>query len=103
MIFAVRSNRDNASSPEVAPQRFAVIPFVQAQALGLTFALPDSDTLKCGKDSALIMPIGFAESEVERMPMRFDYEVPFEPENAVFAGVADLGRRPFFDLMTLAS
>ena len=49
------------------------------------------------------MPIGFGDGEVERMPMRLDEEVAFEPANAVFAGVADLGRSPFFDLMTLAS
>jgi hypothetical protein len=49
------------------------------------------------------MPIGFGDGEVERMPMRFDEEVAFEAANAVFAGVADLRRGPFFDLMTLAS
>lgn len=49
------------------------------------------------------MPIGFGDGEVERMPMRLDEEVTFEPANAVFTGVADLGRSPFFDLMTLAS
>ena len=49
------------------------------------------------------MPIGFSEGEVKRMPMRLDEEVAFEAENSVFAGVTDLGRGPFFDLMTLAS
>ena len=49
------------------------------------------------------MPIGFGEGEVERMPMRLDEEVAFEPDNSMFAGVADLRRGPFFDLMTLAS
>ena len=49
------------------------------------------------------MPVCSREGEVERMPMRFDEEVAFEAENAVFAGVADLRRGPFFDLMTLAS
>ena len=49
------------------------------------------------------MPIGFGNGEVERMPMRLDEQVAFEPAHAVFAGVADLRRGPFFDLMTLAS
>ena len=49
------------------------------------------------------MPIGFGDGEVERMPMRLDEEVAFEPDNSMFAGVADLRRGPFFDLITLAS
>ena len=49
------------------------------------------------------MPIGFGKGEVERMPMRLDEEVAFEPANMVFAGVADLRGGPFFDLITLAS
>lgn len=49
------------------------------------------------------MPIGFGEGEVERMPMRLKEEVAVEPANTVFARVADLGRSPFFDLITLAS
>lgn len=49
------------------------------------------------------MPVGFCDGEVERMPMRLDEEVAFEAANMVFAGVADLGRSPFFDLTTLAS
>ena len=49
------------------------------------------------------MPVGFGDSEVERMSMRLDAEVAFEPANVVFAGVSDLGRSPFFDLIPLAS
>lgn len=49
------------------------------------------------------MPVGFGDGEVERMPRRLDEEMAFEPANAVFAGVADLARSPFFDLITLAS
>jgi len=49
------------------------------------------------------MPVSFRDGEVERMPMRLDEEVAFERANAVFAGVADLRRGLFFDLMTLAS
>jgi len=49
------------------------------------------------------MPIGFGDGEVERMPMRLDEKMAFEPDNAVFAGVADLRGGPFFDLRTLAS
>lgn len=103
MIFPVRSNRDNATSAQRTAQRFAVIAFVHPQALGFPFALADADALEGGQEGALVMPIGFGDGEVERMPMRLDEEVAFEPAQAVFAGVADLRRSPFFDLITLAS
>jgi hypothetical protein len=103
MIFAVGSNRDNATGTELAAQRFAVIPFVQAQALGFAFALADANPIAGRQDGTLVMPIRFADGEVKRMPMSVYHEVPFEPYNPVFAGVADLGQGPFFDLMTLAS
>jgi len=49
------------------------------------------------------MPVSFGDGEVERMPMHFNEEVAFEAANTVFAGVPDLGRSPFLDLITLAS
>ena len=103
MILAIGDNRDNPPSTEGATQRFTVISLVQPHPPGFPFALPNSDTIKSCEDGPLVMPIGFAEGEVQRMPMRVHYEVAFEPDNSVFAGVPDLGRRPFLDLMTLAS
>jgi hypothetical protein len=79
MLFTVGSTRDNATGTEVAAQRFAIIPFIQAQAFGFTFALADATSVEGRQDGALVMPIGFADSEVQRMPMRVYYEVPFAP------------------------
>jgi hypothetical protein len=103
MILAIGDNRDNPPSTEGATQRFPVIPLVQAHPPGFPLALPHSDTIKSCEEGPLVMPSGFAEGKGQRLPMRFPYEVAVEPDNAVFAGVADLGRRPFWDLMTLAS
>jgi hypothetical protein len=103
MIFAVRSNRDNATGTELAVQRFAVIPFVQAQALGFAVAFADAHSVEGRQDGPLIMPMRFADSEGEWVPRGVHHEVLFEPYNPVVAGVADLGARPFFDLMTLAA
>ena len=103
MIFPVRNNRNNPTGAKSTAQRFTVIAFVQPQALRFTFALADADAIKGGQDGSLVMPIGFGDGEVERMPMRLDEEVTFEPANTVFARVANLRRSPFFDLITLAS
>ena len=90
MVFPVRSNGDNAPSAQRTAQRFTVIAFVQPEALGFSFALADADPIEGGQEGALVMPIGFGDGEVERMPMRLDEEVAFEPAQPVFAGVADL-------------
>ena len=103
MIFPVRSNGNNAPRSEGAAQRFAVVPLVQPQPLGFAFALADADAIEGGEEGTLVMPIGFGQEEVEWMAMSFHYEVAFKADNAVFAGVADLRRSPFFDLITLAS
>lgn len=103
MIFPVWSNRNNVTGAKRTAQRFTVIAFVQPQSFRFPFAVPDAEAVEGGQDGPLVMPIGFRDSEVERMPMRLDEQVAFEPAQTVFAGVADLGRGPFFDLMTLAS
>lgn len=103
MIFAVRRNRNNATGAKSATREVAVITFVQPQALGFAFALADTEAIQGCQDGALIMPVSFRDGEVERMPMRLDEEVAFEPANVVFPRVADLRGGPFFDLMTLAS
>lgn len=91
------------TGPKRTAQRFTVIAFVQPQPFRFPFAFPDAQAVEGGQDGALVVPIGFSDGEVKRMPMRLDEKVAFEPANAVFAGVADLRRGPFFDLMTLAS
>lgn len=103
MIFTVWNNWDNPPGAQSTAQRFAIIPFVQPQPLRFAFAFPDADAIKGSQDGALVMPIRFGQGEVERMAMGFDYEVAFKAENSVFAGVPDLSRSPFFDLITLAS
>jgi hypothetical protein len=103
LSLAIGDKRDNPPSTEGATQWFTVIPLVQAQPPGFPVALPNSDTIKSCEEGPLVMPIGFAEGEGQRMPMRFHYEVAVEPDKAVFAGVSDWGRRPFLDLITLAS
>jgi hypothetical protein len=103
VILAVRSNRNNPARAEGLAQRFTVIAFVQPQAFGFTFALADTKAIKGCQDRPLVVPGGCSDSEVERRPMRLDEEGALEAANAVFAGVPDLRRGPFFDLMTLAS
>lgn len=103
MIFPVRSNGNNTTGAQSTAQRFAVIAFVQPQSPGFTFAIAETEAIEGSQDGALVVPIGFSDGEVQRMPMRFDEEVAFEPANVVFAGVADLRGGPFFDLITLAS
>lgn len=103
MIFAIWSNGNNTTGAKGSAQGFAIIAFIQAEALGFAFALADTEAIKGCQPGALIRPVGFRDGEVERMPMRLDEEVTFEPANAVFTGVADLRGGPFFDLITLAS
>ena len=103
VIFSIRCNGNNPASAQSTTQRFAVIAFIQPQSLGFPFAFSDTDAIEGGQDGALVVPISFGHGKVERMPMRFDEKVAFEPANTVFAGVADLRGGPFFDLMTLAS
>jgi len=103
VIFAIRRNGNNPPSAERTAERFTIIAFVQPEALGFPFARADTNAIEGGQDRALIMPVSFGDGEVQRMPMRLDEEVALEAANVVFAGVADLSRSPFFDLITRAS
>ncbi len=79
MIFAIGGNRDDPSSAQLTPQGFTVIAFIQSQAFRFAFAFADPNAIKGFENFALLMPIGFAQREVQRMSMAVNHQVAFEP------------------------
>jgi hypothetical protein len=66
-------------------ERFAVITFIESQALWTTTALPDFDAVSRCQDFALVVPVGFAQSEIERITVGLNHRVAFQAANTVFS------------------
>jgi len=88
---------------ELLPQWLAIVPFVQSQAFRTPPSVADFDAIDRFQDVPLVMPVGFAQREVERMTVGIHDQVAFEAGNTVFSRVAYLIFAPFFDFTTLAS
>ena len=54
-----------------------------------------SDALDRFENCALIVPVGFAQREVERIAVGVNDEVAFDPAQTVFSRIAFLGLAPF--------
>src|SRR5439155_422236 len=91
------------SEPQRPAVRFAIVAFVQAQAVGFALALADANAIDGLQQLDKVIAVGFTQGEVEWVAIGVDDPMAFQPFNPVFSGVPDLGVRPFLDLTTLAS
>jgi len=65
--------------------RFAIVAFVETQAFRTTNSLTDLNTIYRFKDLALVAPVGFAQSEVERIAVGVNDRVAFDAIQTVFS------------------
>ncbi len=78
MIFAIGDNRDDPSAAQLAPQGFTIIALIQSNTFGFAFAFADPNAINGFENFALLMPIGFAQREVQRMSMTVNHPGAFE-------------------------
>ena len=103
MILAIRGDGNNAALAQGTAVRLTIVAFVQPQAFRFALALADADAINGLQQLDEVIAVGFAQGEVEGMPMGIDDQMAFEPFNLVFSRVPDLGVQPFLDFTTLAS
>jgi hypothetical protein len=103
MILAVGREGNNPALPQGATMRFTIVPFVQTQALGLSVAFADANTINWLQQLNEVISVGGTEREVERVAIGLDHQVPFQPVNAVFSRVANFFFCPVLAFTTLAS
>lgn len=103
MVLPIGGDGHNATLPQGAAMRVAIVAFVQPQAFGFALALANANAIDRLQQFGDIIAVGFTQGEIEGMTIGLDDQMAFEPFNPVFSGVPDLGVRPFLDLITLAS
>lgn len=85
MILAVWSVGHDPAFTQFLSEWFTVITFIESQALWTPSAFTDPDAIDRFKDFALVVPVGFAQSEIERIAVRVTHQVAFEAANTVFS------------------
>ena len=85
MIRTIRSVGDDATLTQLLSERFTVVAFVESQTLWTTTAFTDLDAVYRFQDFTLVVPVGFAQSEIERMAIGINHYVAFEAANTVFS------------------
>lgn len=78
MVLAIGNNWNDPSLAQGAAQRFTIIALVQSQAFGTPPTLPNTNAIHGFQNIDLIIPMGSAQREVQRMPMGLDDDMPFE-------------------------
>ena len=79
MVVAKGDNRDDPSAAQFTPQGFTIITLIQSQTFGFAFTFADPNAIHRFENFALLMPVGFAHREVQRMSMPIHDQVTFEP------------------------
>jgi hypothetical protein len=78
MVLPIGNDWDNAAVAEVAPQRFTIVTLVQSQPLRATSALAHPDAINGFENVDLVIPVGSAQGEVERVSIRLDDDMAFQ-------------------------
>jgi hypothetical protein len=94
---------DDSTFPQLLSERIAVVAFVESGPFGTTAAVANFDAINRFQNFALIVPVGFAQREVEWIAIGVYSQVAFDPANTMFSRIAYLVLAPFFDFTTLAS
>ena len=85
MIRTIRSIRYDPAVTQFLSERLTVITFIKSQPLRTTAAFNNLDAIYRFKEFALVMPVGLAQCEVERIAVRINHQVAFEPVQTVFS------------------
>ena len=103
MIRTIRSVGNDSAFTQLLSKRFTVVAFVESQTLGTPSAFTELDAIYRCQDLTLVVPVGFAQSEIERISVGVNHHVAFEAAHTVFPRIAYLIFAPFFDFTMLAS
>ncbi len=103
MVVSIRRDRNDSAATQGLPMWLTVITFIQAQAFGASAAFADANVIDCFQQVHQIMSVRFTQAKRQRMPIRVNDQVAFQPFNPVFSRETDLIVCPFLDSITLAS
>lgn len=85
MILTILGIRYDPALTQLLSEWFAIVPFVESQPFRAAATFADFDAVDRFKCLALIMPVGFAQREVERIAIGVNDQVAFEAVNTVFS------------------
>ena len=85
MIGTIRSIGYDPAVTQFLSKRFTVVTFIKSQTLRTTTAFTNLDAIYRFKEFALVMPVGFAQSEIERIAVGVNHQVAFEAVQTVFS------------------
>jgi hypothetical protein len=77
MVLAIGRERNNSSLAQGAAVWFTIVPLIQAQAFGFSFAFADANAINRLQQLDEIISVGGTESEVERMAIGVDDQMAF--------------------------
>jgi hypothetical protein len=66
-------------------ERFTVVTFIESQTLWTATALTDFNPVSRCQDFALVVPVGFAQSEIERIAVGLNHRVACSAAKTVFS------------------
>ncbi len=78
MVFAIRDDRNDPAVTQCTAQGFAVVAFVQPQALGASPPLTRPDAIDRFQNVDLVIAVGPAQSKVQGMAVSVDDDMPFQ-------------------------
>jgi len=85
MILAIRRERNNPALAQSAAMRFAIVPFVQAQAFRFPFAFADANAINRLQQLDQIIAVSRTQGKIERMAIGLDDQMAFQPVNPMFS------------------
>jgi hypothetical protein len=85
VITPIGRNRYDPTLTKLLPERFAIVPFIDSQAFRAPSSFANFDAIERFEDFTLVVPVGFAQSKVERITVGVDDQVAFEAVNTVFS------------------
>lgn len=85
MIRTIRGIGNDPAFSQLLPEWLTVIAFIETQPLRTAAAVPDLNGIDRFQDFPLVVPVGFAQSEIERIAVGVNHQVTFEPVDTVFS------------------
>jgi len=85
VILAIRGIRYDATFAQCLSEWFTIVAFIEPQAFRSPPPFTDFNTVYRFKDFTLIVPVGLAQREAERMTVGINDQVTFYAANTVFS------------------
>ena len=77
MVLTIGGDRNNPALTQGPAVGFAVVAFVQAQAVGVALALADANPIDRLQQFEEVSAVGFTQREIQRMPMGLNDQMAF--------------------------